>query len=371
MNSRPDVAILLERFGSGGVERVACHVANGLNRRGLNVEMVVLEEDGPVRSLLDRGIAVRRIGTLPGLRRGRRMMAAVPALALYLKRTAPRLFHSPGNHTNSPAALAVGLAGYRGAFVPKITNPLLHDWMSRRRRWLRQRFYRRMLRSARRVLVLSPRSASEIAEITGEGSGRIAVVHNPYVSEAMLARARDRDPADPPVVLSIGRLSKQKNHALLLRSAARLRDRPWRLRIVGTGPEEEALRELADQLGIADRMEFAGFTADPIPEYLAASVMALSSRWEGLPAVVLEAVACGCPVVCTASSAGLVDLTRHIGAQEPVAVDDEAALAEALAAALDGRIPAVPPEAAAPYGIEAASDEHAALFAELLGGHDR
>jgi hypothetical protein len=57
--------------------------------------------------------------------------------------------------------------------------------------------------------------------------------------------------------------------------------------------------------------------------------------------------------------------------QEPVAVDDEAALAEALAAALDGRIPAVPPEAAAPYGIEAASDEHAALFAELLGGHDR
>ncbi|HEX6073369.1 MAG TPA: glycosyltransferase [Sphingomicrobium sp.] len=367
MSSGADVAILLERFGSGGVERVACHVANGLNRRGLNVEMIVLEDDGPVRPLLDDGISVRRIEVLPGLRRGRRMMAAVPALALYLKRSAPRLFHSPGNHTNGPSALAVSLAGFRGAFVPKVTNPLLHQWMSPRRRWLRRRFYRWMLRKARQVLVLSPRSATEIAEISGGPSGRISFVHNPYVSDDMLARATDRNPADPPVILSIGRLSKQKNQALLLRAAARLRDRAWRLRICGTGPEESALRELADRLSIGDRLELPGFVADPVPEYLSAAVMALSSRWEGLPAVVLEATACGCPVVCTASSAGLVDLMHELGGRAPVAIDDEEGLAEGLRAALDGTLPAVPPGAAIPYGIDAASAEHAALFARLLG----
>ncbi|HKC01966.1 MAG TPA: glycosyltransferase [Sphingomicrobium sp.] len=366
MTTRPDVAIVLERFGSGGVERVACHVANGLNRRGLSVEMVVLEDAGPVRSLLDPGISVRRIATVPGLRRGRRMMAAVPALATYLRRSAPRLFHSPGNHTNGPAALAVRLAGFRGALVPKITNPLLHQWMSRRRRWLRRNFYRWMFRNARRVLVLSPRSADQMAELFGERSA-ISVVHNPYVSERMLACATDRNPGQPPVILSIGRLSKQKNHALLLRAVARLRDRPWRLRICGTGPEEAALRELADELGIADRVELAGFVADPIPEYLAATVMALSSRWEGLPAVALEAVACGCPVVCTASSPGLVDLMHDLGAHEPVAIGDEVALAEALRAALDGRLPNVPPSAAIPYSIEAACAEHTALFEEILG----
>ena len=366
MTTRPDVAIVLERFGSGGVERVACHIANGLSRRGLSVEMVVLEDAGPVRSLLDPGISVRRIGTLPGLRRGRRMMAAVPALATYLRRSAPRLFHSPGNHTNGPAALAVRLAGFRGALVPKITNPLLHQWMSRRRRWLRRNFYRWIFRNARRVLVLSPGSADQIAEMFGERSA-ISVVHNPYVSEGMLSRATDRDPGQPPVILSIGRLSKQKNHALLLRAVARLRERSWRLRICGTGPEEQALRELADELGIADRVEFAGFVADPVPEYLAATVMALSSRWEGLPAVALEAVACGCPVVCTASSPGLVDLMHDLGALEPVASGDEAALAEALEAALDGRLPSVPPSAAIPYSIEAACAEHADLFEEMLG----
>jgi hypothetical protein len=71
-------------------------------------------------------------------------------------------------------------------------------------------------------------------------------------------------------------------------------------------------------------------------------------------------------LVSTASSPGLVELLRDLGAREPVALDDEAGLAEALQAALDGKLPAVPSSAVLPYGIDAACDEHAALFAELI-----
>lgn len=366
MRVGPDVAILLDHFGSGGVERVACHLANGLQRRGFRVEIIVLEDAGPVRSLLDEAVSVRRLGAVPSLRRRRRMKAAVPALATYLRRSAPRLFHSPGNHTVRPAALAVRLAGFRGAFVAKITNPVLDDRMTRRRRWLRRAVYGWALRQARLVLALSPSAVEQIVEIDARLASRTRVVHNPYVSEHMIGNAAHRNPVNPPVILAIGRLSRQKNHALLLRAVARLEEQPWRLRICGTGPEEGALRALADELGIGDRLELPGFVSDPIPEYLAATVMALSSRWEGLPATVLEAIACGCPVVSTASSPGLVDLLRELGAREPVALNDDVGLAQALKAALDGQLPAGPGAAILPYGIEAACDEHAALFAEVL-----
>lgn len=366
MSSSPDIAILLDHFGSGGVERVACHVANGLHRRGWRVEMIVLADQGPVRSLLDEGVSVRRLQSPSGMRRGRRVMAAVPAVASYLRVHSPRLFHSPGNHTNRPAALAVSLAGFRGAFVPKITNPVVTDRMAPARRWLRWIFYRWALRKARLVMVISRTEIDRLVAMDSSLQSRTAFVHNPYVSDRMAGAAAERNPVNPPVILSMGRLSKQKNHAMLLRAAARLGDRPWRLRICGIGPEEGSLRALAEELGIGDRLELPGFVSDPVPEYLAATVMALSSLWEGLPATVLEAIACGCPVVSTASSPGLVDLLLKIGAPEPVATDDEAGLAEALRAVLDGRLPIVPATAILPYGIQAACAEHAALFSRAL-----
>lgn len=367
MSASPDIAILLDHFGSGGVERVACHLANGLQRRGFRVEMVVVDDSGPIRHLLDEAVAVARLVAPGSARRSRRMKAAVPALAEYLRRRAPRILHSPGNHLNRPAAMAVSLARFPGAFVAKVTNPLDKDRGTWFRRYLRMLALRWALRRARLVLTLSDSAADRIAKADPRLAKRIRVVHNPYVSERMIRAAADRAPADPPIILAIGRLSEQKNHALLLRVAARLDNRDWRLRICGTGPEEGALRSLARDLGIADRVTLAGFIDDPLPEYLAAKVMALPSRWEGLPATAVEAIACGCPVIATASSQGLVDLLEEVGASPPVAPGDEAGLAEALRATLDDALPAVPSSAALPYSIEAACDEHAAVFAELLG----
>src|SRR3546814_8298683 len=97
----PDVAILLDHFGEGGVERVACHLANGLQRSGFQVEMVVLRDSGPVRSLLNGDVSVHILKTWSGLPRGARLLAAVPDLARYLRDRKPALLHSPGNHTRS------------------------------------------------------------------------------------------------------------------------------------------------------------------------------------------------------------------------------------------------------------------------------
>ena len=366
LNVSPDIAVLLDHFGSGGVERVACHLANGLHRRGFGVEMVVLEDSGPVRALLNEGVSVRPLGSVPGLRRAERMKAAVPAIADYLEARSPRLLHAPGNHTILAAWRAIETAGFDGVFVPKITNPLMKQAKGLMSRWRRRRDFRRALGRADQLLLLSSDGLRQLAQLDPALVPHARVVHNPYVSDEMFRRSAERSRADPPIILSIGRLSEQKNHSMLIRAAASLRDRPWRLRICGTGPEEAALRKLAVDLGVGDRLELPGFVGDPVPEHLSAAVMALSSRWEGLPATVLEAIACGCPVISTASSPGLVELLRSVGAREPVAPDDEPGLSRALEEALEGRLPVVAPEASLPYGIEAACDEHAKLFAALL-----
>ena len=370
MSQSPDVAILLESFGPGGVERVACHLANGLQRRGLQVEMVVLRDQGPVRPLLTSHVRVYEVGAIAALSRGARLLASVPALRCYLREHTPGVLHSAGNHTHVAAYMSAALANYRGAFVPKITNPLFKQGLNAPKRWLRRSFYARALRRAERVLVLSAAGVKKMGEIGSDLPRRTSFVHNPYVSEEMLRNSATRIPAEPPVILCVGRLTYQKNQALLLRAAARLRTRDWRLRFCGTGPDEDALRSLAGKLGIEDRVEFAGFVSDLTVEYLRATVTALPSRWEDLPATILEAIGCGCPVVATASSTAVAELLRGVGARRPIAPDDEEELASALEDGLNQRLPEVPSAASLAYGIEAACDEHAAIFTRLLGRAD-
>jgi glycosyltransferase involved in cell wall biosynthesis len=117
-------------------------------------------------------------------------------------------------------------------------------------------------------------------------------------------------PATPPRMLAAGRLSPSKRYALLLKAAARLPDLDWRLRIAGPPlyPSDRAhaatLQRLAADLGIADLVEFAGdIPYQHMPaEYRAAWVLAHTSATGSLDKVVLEAMACGTPVLSTAAS---------------------------------------------------------------------
>jgi glycosyltransferase involved in cell wall biosynthesis len=265
------------------------------------------------------------------------------------------------------ASLAVRLAAFDGVFVPKITNPIFKQGMKAWKRALRRQIYSRAFAPADRILVLSEPAVARLGAIRADFVDKAVFLHNPYVSEAMAAQDLVRGAPETPVILTVGRLSRQKDHSTLLRAVALLGDRAWRLRICGTGPDQDALQHLAQQLAIADRVEFVGFVDDMVPYYAEATVMALSSRWEDLPATLIEAMACGCPVVSTASSGAVVELLEAVGARAPVPVGDPAALADALREALDGRLPVVRRETMLAYAIEASCDAHAALFSGLLG----
>jgi glycosyltransferase involved in cell wall biosynthesis len=136
-------------------------------------------------------------------------------------------------------------------------------------------------------------------------------------------------------VLGAGKLKPQKDFPTLLKAFARVRrERPARLIILGTGSEEAELRVLASALGVSDSVDFPGYVHNPFAFYRRASVFVLSSVWEGLPTVLIEAMACGCPVVSTDCPSGPREILDggRFGSLVPVGAAD--AMADAILATM-------------------------------------
>jgi len=195
-----------------------------------------------------------------------------------------------------------------------------------------------------RIIAVSHELADDLSADLGIARRRIAVVPN-GVNLAAIAKQAGAPLDDPwfaagapPVIVSAGRLSHQKNYPHLLQAFARLRrERPARLVILGEGSPSarRKLLQLAARLGVADDLRLHGFDANPMRFFARASLFVLSSRWEGASNVLLEAMACGCPVVATDCPTGVREQLDGGRIGPLVAVDDDEALARAMAQRLD------------------------------------
>ena len=182
-------------------------------------------------------------------------------------------------------------------------------------------------------------SLAELADIPRE---RITTIYNPTVTPDLHAGARvplDHPwfrPDAPPVVPGAGRLVPPKDFPTLLRAFARVRaQRPARLVILGEGKRRGELETLAATLGITADTAMPGFVENPYPYMARAAVFVLSSVREGLPNVLIEALACGCPVVSTDCPSGPAEVLDGERYGRLVPTGDDAALARALCATLE------------------------------------
>lgn len=350
----------------GGLDRVAILLANGMAKRGIATELWLTKATGSVADLIAPEVKIRMVPA-PGFgTRGVQLALQIPAVARMIRRYKPRALFSAGNQTNLSIAIAAKLSGAGSTkIIQKITNPVLRPGSRTWAKFLRTARFGFTARLGDLCLTLSEADAENYSQMFPYAANRFHAVPNPYVSPDMLAAGEERpvrDPAKPARLLAVGRIAPQKDYLTLISALAHIQDRPWTLTILGDGPLLDETRKRAEKLGLADRINFAGFVSDVTPYFAQSDILVLSSRWEGFPAVPIEAMATGCPVVATDCSPGLTRLLHQIG-QNAVAIRDPEALGRAIAKEIDAPRPIEPLRTgAAAYAFENSVDQHLRLL---------
>lgn len=331
--------MLVHQLGQGGVERVTLHLANGLAARGNRVSLLLLRPGGALEDRLGEGVELIRPPRPAGPRRGLSLLRFVPFAAAAVRERRPDVLLSPGNHLHLLALLAHHRSGACSRLVLKLTNPVQRPGLGRLRNAFRERVFRFAAGHAEQVLALSPTARDEAARLAP--GARVTLVDNPYLDEALLWRPAPAK-ARPPLLLSVGRLSAQKDPLLPIEALAGLRGMEWRLAVLGEGPLRSAIEARVAALGLGGRVELAGFVADPWPWFERSAIFLLHSRFEELPAVLFEALAARCRIVATAASPSVEAALAGTSARL-VPPGDSAAFRSAIADAL--RDPAEPEDA--------------------------
>jgi len=348
----PRVALFLPNLGGGGAERVMLNLARGLLDAGYAVDVTLAAAEGSYLERVPGGAEVVDLHAA-------RTLAALPALTRYLRRRRPDAVVSALSHANVVAVWAARLAGFEGrVLVAEHSHPGLAP--ARRGDGLRRALQRRAYLRAGGVVAVSKGVKDAWVERLGLPEGAVEVIYNPVVTPET-RRAMAQPPAhpffgSPPVVVGVGRLSREKNFANLLRAFARLRvSTGARLIVLGEGPERPALERLAAELGVADAVSLPGFQDNPHAFLARADLFVLSSDHEGLPTALIEALAAGTPVVSTDCPVGPREILAGGARGALVPPGDSGALADAMREALSHGRPPVDPAWLEPFTLERAT----------------
>ena len=360
MTSPPaDILIIIHDFALGGTERVAVRLANAWVEHGRGITILAGSGSGPLRTLVEPGVAVVLADPPIARAHGSRRALARVARAFATARRFDTIF-IPGNF-HWPVAAA--LAGTGSSVVAQVSAALDKPQRGRMRQWGFERRMRTLLRDVDAVVTLSDPARDQADRIMRTPVARTIAL--PALADAVppplpLPEVR------PPIVLAAGRLVPEKGFARLIEAIAALPPETADLVIVGDGPQAGALVALAKTLRVEDRVTFAGYVADIRPWLDRTRLFVLASDFEGYPAVMVEALAAGRPIVATDCTPA-TRLLAGSGAGRVVPIGDADALGRAIAAMLAA--PAPDPDALAArvahHRIGPVSREYLDLFAAV------
>lgn len=326
------IAIFLPSLRGGGAERVMVTLANGFAARGHRVDLVLARAEGPYLAEVAPNVRI------VDLDRGRVLASLLP-LAQYLRRERPDAMLSALNHANIIAVWARMLARVPVRLVVSERNSLTHFTGFRARMFLG--LMRRAYHRADAVVSVTQAGAQQVIEMLGLPATKVTAIPNPVDVDQITQLAAERPdhhwltPGQPPVVLAVGRLAEQKDYPTLLQAFAMLRKTTEaKLIILGEGHLRADLETRIDTLGLADDVDLVGFKPNPFGWMAACDVYVLSSRHEGFPNSLVQAMACGAKVVSTDCPTGPDEILENGKWGRLVRVGDPYALADALGNAL-------------------------------------
>jgi len=330
-----DLAIFLMDLGGGGAERVMLNLARGFSEKGLAVDLVLVQTEGVYLTQLPPQIRVVEF-------KKSRLMASIPDLVRYLRQTQPTVLMSALEDTNFVALWAKKLAGVATQVIVTVHNHLSNEakYATQLKRQLTPHLVKLFYPWADNVVAVSQGVADDLLDL-GLPAHKINVVYNPIVTSELAEKAQEpvAHPwflnEQPPVILGIGRLTKQKNFSMLIRAFGQVREHyPVRLAILGEGEEQAELKALVNQLNLSEHVAFLGFVDNPYAYLARAAVLVLSSLWEGFGNVIVEAIAVGTPVVSTNCRSGPAEILNHGEYGSLVSVENIKEMADAIVATI-------------------------------------
>ena len=343
-----DVAIMLHDLAETGVARNALAIAGAAHHEGLCTEIWVVDETGPLVAQIPLGVGLVRLSGLGPKWKNRRLagIAAIGSLARAYCKRRPRIALSAGNHFHIMGSAAYLLAGSPTSvrLLFRASNPPFRGRYVRVGVFLAW-LYRLRFRGARRIISVSEELREILVKEIRLDPNRVVTNSNSIDLKDAAARAAQslEHPwfmsGEPPVILGIGRLAPQKNFSLLIRAFARARHkRTSRLVIIGDGAGDELakLQALAASLDLTSAdIWFARHQSNPLKFLARAGLFLLSSDWEGMSNVLLEAMACGCAIVATDCPTGVRELVGDTEMCRIVPVGDVAKMTQAIIDQLD------------------------------------
>lgn len=367
MATQPRVALFMAYLGGGGAERVMFNLASGLVNYGLSVDFVIGKVWGPHIEKIPSEVRVVDLASSG-------IWQTTQALTRYLKEEQPVALLSAQHFANEMAIWAKRIARVKTRVVVSEHNTLSQaiKRTSKTRKYLIPSFVRYFYPWADGIVTVSQGVAEDLSNFTGLPIHRISTIYNSVLSPQLQEKAKVRldhpwfCPGEPPVILGVGKLEAQKDFPTLIKAFAQVRQvQPARLMILGWGPDRPQLEALAQELKLEEDVSLAGYVENPYCYMARAKVFVLSSAWEGLPTVLIEAMGVGTPVVSTNCPSGAREILGDgkYGLLSPVG--DPKALAESILSVLSGHTKTVDPTWLDQFTSETATR----LYLEMLGVH--
>ena len=315
-------------------------IATGLAEREVLVDLALVRAEGEYLDQVPDGVRLVDLDS-------HRTAASILKLVGYLRRERPDAILSTLAHANVVTLITKLLFARRLRVVVRVESTfteMYHNVTFKQRQTLR--VLKWLLPSADGIVAVSQGVADDLRSIVPTASDRITAIPNPVVTPDLDGKAGE--PVDhpwfnddcTPVILSAGRLSSEKDHATLLRAFAEvLRSRPARLVILGEGPERENLLDMAERLEVSQHVDLPGFKINPFAYMSRSSALVLSSRYEGFPNVLVQAMACGTPVVSTDCRSGPREILQDGKWGPLVPVGNWRHMARAILETLDDPVP--------------------------------
>src|SRR5258706_929702 len=356
------ISIFFHDLGIGGAERVMLQLAQGFTRIGHPVDLVLARAEGSLISEVPAGVRIIDFNT-------ENPFVMFIRLIKYLRTERPHALLSPFEVTSVIAILAKIISRVPTRIAVRISTQLSLNKRTRLKKIIEQIVVSMVYPLADGIIAVSRGVAKDLVIYAGIPSERIKVIYNPAVTDELLQKA-DASIDHPffatgqwPVILGVGRLSGEKDFFTLIKAFEIVqRKTPSRLIILGDGDERLALEELIHSSNLHDLVDLPGFEINPFAFLKKASVFVLSSKWEGLPNVLIQALACDCPVVSTDCPSGPSEILAAGQYGYLVPVGDANAMAKAIETVLAGNIQKPPKSWLEQYKIDSVIPQYKAVL---------